>query len=60
MDQEFYSPEQIGKMLGISTYTVQELCRSGKMHHTRWGRRIRIKREWAEKFMMASARNPMG
>ena len=37
MQQEFYSPAQIAKMLGISTYTVQELCRSGKMHHTRSG-----------------------
>lgn len=58
MNQEFFSPEEIAQLLGIAAYTVRELCRRGKMRHARVGRRIRIKRQWAEEYMMVSARDP--
>jgi excisionase family DNA binding protein len=58
LDREFFSPEEIAQWLGISAYTVCELCRRGKIQHARVGRRIRIKRQWAEEYMMASARAP--
>jgi excisionase family DNA binding protein len=56
--QEFFSPKEIAQWLGISAYTVCELCRHGLLQHARVGRRIRIKLEWAEAYMMASAREP--
>jgi excisionase family DNA binding protein len=58
LGREFFSPEEIAQWLGISTYTVCDLCRRGKMQHAHVGRRIRIKRQWAEAYMMASARGP--
>jgi excisionase family DNA binding protein len=58
MGQEFFTPEEIAQCLGISTYTVCELCRRGKIRHARVGRRIRIKRQWAEEYMMMSMRDP--
>lgn len=58
MEQEYFDPEEIARLLGIAAYTVRELCRRGKMQHVRVGRRIRIRREWAEAYMMASAREP--
>ena len=56
--QEFFSPKEIALWLGVSTYTVCDLCRRGLLQHARVGRRIRIKLEWAEAYMMASARVP--
>ena len=56
--QEFYSPKDTAQWLGIPTYTVCELCRRGLLQHARVGRQIRIKREWAEAYIMASARVP--
>jgi excisionase family DNA binding protein len=58
MGQEFFSPDEIAQCLGIAAYTVCELCRRGLLRHARVGRRIRIKREWAEAYMMASMREP--
>jgi excisionase family DNA binding protein len=58
MTQEFFSPEEIADLLGIAAYTVRELCRRGLMRHARVGRRIRIKRQWAEEYMMTTAREP--
>ena len=59
MNQEFFSPEEIARLLGIAPYTVRELCRRGKMRHARVGRRIRIKRQWAEEYMSAREREPL-
>ena len=58
IEQEFFSPDGIARLLGIAAYTVRELCRRGKIRHNRVGRLIRIKREWAEEYMMASVRVP--
>jgi excisionase family DNA binding protein len=58
MTQEYFTPEEIADLLGIAAYTVRELCRRGLMQHARVGRRIRIKRQWAEEYMMSTAREP--
>jgi excisionase family DNA binding protein len=44
---------------GLSTYTVQDLCRRGELRHVKAGRIIRIRREWADTYMAAREREPL-
>jgi excisionase family DNA binding protein len=59
MPQGFYTPEDIAAYMGMSTYTVQDLCRRGELRHVKAGRSIRIRREWADAFMAAREREPL-
>ena len=57
--QDYFTPAEIGRFLGLSTYTIQEVCRRGEMRHVRFGRLIRIRRQWADQFMAARERQPL-
>jgi excisionase family DNA binding protein len=57
LQQTFFTPKEIATYLGLSTYTVQQLCREGRLQHTRFkGNKIRIKKEWADQFMRSGER----
>ena len=57
--QDYFTPAEIGRFLGLSTYTIQEVCRRGEMRHVRFGRLIRIRRQWADQFMATRERQPL-
>jgi excisionase family DNA binding protein len=59
LSQEFFSPAAIADYLGMSTYTVQDLCRRGELHHVKVGRAIRIRKAWADDYMTAHQREPL-
>ena len=59
LGQEFYSAEDIAAYLGIATYTVRELCRSGRLKHVRLGRVIRIRKDWVDVFAESKTREPL-
>jgi excisionase family DNA binding protein len=57
--QEFFTPAEIAQYLGLSTYTVQDLCRRGELHHVKVGRAIRIRKQWADDYMTEREREPL-
>ena len=57
--REFFTPADIADYLGLATYTVQELCRRGELHHVKVGRAIRIRKAWADDYMTAREREPL-
>lgn len=59
LPQGFYSPAEIAVYLGMSTYTVQDLCRRGELRHVKANRVIRIRREWADAYMAGHEREPL-
>jgi excisionase family DNA binding protein len=50
VEQEFFSPEEIGKIFNISTYTIREWARKGRIKHVKVGRLMKIKREWVRDY----------
>src|SRR5690349_8710302 len=50
LPQGFFTPAEIAAYIGMSTYTVQDLCRRGELRHVKAGRSIRIRREWADQY----------
>ena len=59
LPQGFFTPAEIAEYIGMSTYTVQDLCRRGELRHVKAGRSIRIRREWADQYMAAHEREPL-
>jgi excisionase family DNA binding protein len=59
LPQGFFTPAEIAEYIGMSAYTVQDLCRRGKLRHVKAGRSIRIRREWADQYMAAHEREPL-
>jgi len=59
LQQGFFTPAEIAAYIGMSTYTVQDLCRRGELRHVRAGRSIRIRREWADQYMAAHEHEPL-
>ena len=57
--QGFFTPAEIGIYLGMCTYHVQDLCRRGAMRHVKNGRQVRIRKEWADRFMADREREPL-
>ena len=57
--QGFFTPAEIAAYIGMSTYTVQDLCRRGELRHVKAGRSIRIRREWADQYMATYEREPL-
>lgn len=55
----FFTPAEIAAYIGMSTYTVQDLCRRGELRHVKAGRSIRIRREWADQYMATHEREPL-
>lgn len=55
----FFTPAEIAAYIGMSTYTVQDLCRRGELRHVKAGRSIRIRREWADQYMATYEREPL-
>src|SRR4051794_19221428 len=55
----FFTPAEIAVYIGMSTYTVQDLCRRGELRHVKAGRSIRIRREWADQYMSTHERQPL-
>jgi excisionase family DNA binding protein len=58
--REFFAPAEIADYLGLSAYTIQDLCRRGVLHHVKLGRSIRIKKQWADAYMASQERKPLG
>jgi excisionase family DNA binding protein len=59
LPQGFFTPAEIAEYIGMSTYTVQDLCRRGELRHVKVGRSIRIRREWADQYMATHEREPL-
>ena len=59
LPQGFFTPAEIAAYIGMSTYTVQDLCRRGELRHVKAGRSIRIRREWADQYMATHEREPL-
>jgi excisionase family DNA binding protein len=59
LQQGFFTPAEIAAYIGMSTYTVQDLCRRGELRHVKAGRSIRIRREWADQYMATHEREPL-
>jgi excisionase family DNA binding protein len=59
LPQGFFTPAEIAAYIGMSTYTVQDLCRRGELRHVKAGRSIRIRREWADQYMATYEREPL-
>jgi len=59
LPQGFFTPAEIAVYIGMSTYTVQDLCRRGELRHVKAGRSIRIRREWADQYMAAREHEPL-
>lgn len=59
LPQGFFTPAEIAAYIGMSTYTVQDLCRRGALRHVKAGRSIRIRREWADQYMATHEREPL-
>ena len=59
LPREYFTPEEIGTYCGLSTYTIQELCRRGALHHVKFGRSIRIRKRWADAYMASLERKPL-
>ena len=59
LPQGFFTPAEIAGYIGMSTYTVQDLCRRGELRHVKAGRSIRIRREWADQYMATHEREPL-
>lgn len=59
LSREFFSPAEIAAYLGLSTYTVQDLCRRGDLRNVKVGRVIRIRKIWADDYMEARQREPL-
>ena len=59
LPQGFFTPAEIAAYIGMSTYTVQDLCRRGELRHVKAGRFIRIRREWADQYMATYEREPL-
>lgn len=57
--REYYTAEEIGAYMGLSTYTVQHLCRRGHLRHVKIGRSIRIRKQWADTYLEAREREPL-
>lgn len=57
--QDYFAPAEIAAYMGLSVYTVQDLCRRGLLRHSKLGRSIRIRRQWADAYMAARVREPL-
>jgi excisionase family DNA binding protein len=59
LSRGFFTSAEIAAYIGMSTYTVQDLCRRGELRHVKAGRSIRIRREWADQYMAAHEHEPL-
>ena len=48
---EMYTPEEVGKILKISTAKVQDLCRKGELRASKVGRLYRISDEDLKEYL---------
>jgi excisionase family DNA binding protein len=52
-EKEFYSPEEIGQMLGLSDETIRGYIRSKELQAYRFGKSWRVHKKDFEKFLEA-------
>lgn len=52
-EKEFFSPEEIGQMLGLSNETIRGYIRSKELEAYRFGKSWRVRKRDFEKFLEA-------